>query len=41
MLPPGHRARRIELVFDRPFGFIAAHRDTGLALVAGWVADAR
>jgi serine protease inhibitor len=32
-------ARRVTVVFDRPFGFFAAHRPTGLVLVAGWVAE--
>ncbi|WP_432972489.1 serpin family protein [Dactylosporangium sp. CA-233914] len=32
--------KRIAIVdFDRPFGFVAVHRPTGLALVAGWVSD--
>jgi hypothetical protein len=26
------------VAFDRPFGFAAVHRPTGLVLVAGWVA---
>jgi serine protease inhibitor len=30
--------RQIEVRFDRPFGFIARHRPSGLAIVAGWVA---
>lgn len=29
----------LAVVFDRPFGFVAADRRTGLALFAGWVAD--
>jgi hypothetical protein len=37
--PPSSRARRVEVTLDRPFGFLAVHRDSGLALVAGWVAD--
>jgi serine protease inhibitor len=37
----GHRSRklRVQVTFDRPFGFLAVHRPTGLILVAGWVAD--
>jgi serine protease inhibitor len=34
-----HSVRRVEVSIDRPFGFVATHRPTGLALVAGWVAD--
>ncbi|MGQ4615110.1 serpin family protein [Nocardia sp. R7R-8] len=30
----------VSVVFDRPFGFLAVHRPTGLAVVAGWVATA-
>ncbi|MEU4126222.1 serpin family protein [Streptomyces virginiae] len=36
---PGHRARRAEVRFDRPFGFQAVHRASGLVLAAGWVTD--
>ncbi len=32
-------ARRVDVSYDRPFGFVATHRPTGLVLVAGWVAD--
>ncbi|MEU6558397.1 serpin family protein [Nocardia nova] len=28
----------IAVTFDRPFGFLAVHRPTGLVIVAGWVA---
>jgi serine protease inhibitor len=28
-----------EVVFDRPYGFLAVHRPTNLVLVAGWVAN--
>ncbi len=28
----------VSVSFDRPFGFIAVHRPTGLAIVAGWIA---
>jgi hypothetical protein len=33
------RKRIVSVVFDRPFGFIAVHRPTGLAVVTGWVTD--
>lgn len=36
---PMRRKQVTELVVDRPFGFLAVHRPTGLVLVAGWVAD--
>ncbi|THA86800.1 serpin family protein [Streptomyces sp. A0592] len=36
---PSHRARRAEVRFDRPFGFLAVHRNSGLVLAAGWVTD--
>lgn len=29
----------IVATFDRPFGFVAMHRPTGLVLLAGWVAE--
>ncbi|MFJ3303152.1 serpin family protein [Streptomyces sp. NPDC086549] len=29
----------VRAVFDRPFGFLAAHRETSLVLAAGWVTD--
>jgi serine protease inhibitor len=29
--------RRVSVRFDRPYGFLAIHRDSGLVLVAGWV----
>ncbi|MER7274433.1 serpin family protein [Dactylosporangium sp. NPDC000244] len=34
-----HRRRVVTVAFDRPFGFAAVHRATGLVLVAGWVAE--
>lgn len=34
-----HQVRRVHVTFDRPFGFAAIHRPTGLVLVAGWVDD--
>lgn len=37
--PPPHLVRRIEAVFDRPFGFLAVHRTSRLVLSAGWVAE--
>ncbi|MER5335793.1 hypothetical protein [Micromonospora sp. NPDC002717] len=33
------RRRRVRLDVDRPFGFLAVHRFTGLVLLAGWVTD--
>ena len=33
-----YRVRKVEVVFERPFGFGAVHRPTGVVLVAGWVA---
>ncbi|MET9885494.1 serpin family protein [Streptomyces sp. NPDC006430] len=36
---PGHRVRRVEVSFHRPFGFLAVHRTSRLVLAAGWVAD--
>ncbi|MFI0353190.1 serpin family protein [Actinomadura sp. 9N407] len=37
--PSGAEAPMLAAVFDRPFGFLARHRPTGLVLVAGWVAE--
>ncbi|MFC4045516.1 serpin family protein [Dactylosporangium siamense] len=37
--PPTARKLRVTVTFDRPFGFLAVHRPTGLVLVAGWVRD--
>jgi serine protease inhibitor len=34
-----HSVQQMEFVLDRPFGFIAAHRASGLILLAGWVDD--
>ncbi|WP_063831377.1 serpin family protein [Streptomyces sp. NRRL F-2664] len=34
-----HRARRADLRFDRPFGFLAVHRASRLVVAAGWVTD--
>jgi serine protease inhibitor len=36
---PPHRAKVVHARFDRPFGFLAVHRASGLALMAGWVAE--
>ncbi|WP_280468099.1 serpin family protein [Nocardia cyriacigeorgica] len=36
--PTEHRIRVYTATFDRPFGFLAVHRPTGLAIVAGWIA---
>ncbi|MEU6859210.1 serpin family protein [Glycomyces sp. NPDC046736] len=36
---PNHRHVRATVTFDRPFAYLARHRPTGLALVAGWVAQ--
>ncbi|WP_323139134.1 MULTISPECIES: hypothetical protein [Streptomyces] len=36
--PPPYRAQRIAALYDRPFGFLAVHRASGLVLAAGWVA---
>lgn len=33
------RRRRVRFDVDRPFGFLAVHRPTGLVLLAGWVTD--
>ncbi|UGT66599.1 serpin family protein [Nocardia gipuzkoensis] len=33
-----HSAPVISVTFDRPFGFLAVHRPTSLAVVAGWIA---
>ncbi|MBF6170327.1 serpin family protein [Nocardia blacklockiae] len=36
-LPRPRRVTEIAVAFDRPFGFLAVHRPTGLVIVAGWV----
>ena len=33
-----HQSRRLDAVYDRPFGFAAVHRPSGMIIVAGWVA---
>lgn len=39
-LPPErHRIKFVSVAFDRPFGFLAVHRPTRLAVVAGWVSS--
>ncbi|MFE7096638.1 serpin family protein [Streptomyces erythrochromogenes] len=37
--PVTYRVRRAEVRVDRPFGFLAVHRASGLVLAAGWVTD--
>uniref|UniRef100_A0AAU2V2U5 Proteinase inhibitor I4 serpin n=1 Tax=Streptomyces sp. NBC_00003 TaxID=2903608 RepID=A0AAU2V2U5_9ACTN len=37
--PPPYVVRRIEAVYDRPFGFLAVHRTSRLVLTAGWVTE--
>ncbi|MCX5360994.1 serpin family protein [Streptomyces sp. NBC_00124] len=37
--PEPYESRRAHAGFDRPFGFLAVHRDTRLVLAAGWVTD--
>jgi serine protease inhibitor len=37
-LPPA-RAKHVSVDFDRPVGFLAVHRPTGLVLTAGWVTE--
>ncbi|WP_425424209.1 proteinase inhibitor I4 serpin [Streptomyces chattanoogensis] len=37
--PPRYTVRRIEAVFDRPFGFLTVHRTSRLVMAAGWVAE--
>ncbi|MGF6882467.1 serine protease inhibitor [Nocardia sp. GAS34] len=34
-----HDTVELAVTFDRPFGFLAVHRPTGLVVVAGWVAE--
>lgn len=36
---PEHESKRVYATFDRPFGFLAVHRASRLALAAGWVTD--
>lgn len=37
---PVLNARGLQVTYDRPFGFVAVHRATGLVLFAGWVGTA-
>ena len=39
--PPEERYRvtTVDVTFDRPFGFLAVHRPSRLAVVAGWVSS--
>ncbi|GIF97117.1 hypothetical protein Cci01nite_22110 [Catellatospora citrea] len=37
---PSGRPLQVQLLLDRPFGFVARHRPSGLVLAAGWVAQA-
>lgn len=36
---PAQTAPMVSVTFNRPFGFVATHRPTGLVLLAGWVAE--
>ncbi|MEU0410838.1 serpin family protein [Streptomyces griseorubiginosus] len=36
---PRHTSTVVTAAFDRPFGFLAVHRETRLVLTAGWVAE--
>ncbi|WP_171169171.1 serpin family protein [Streptomyces sp. I05A-00742] len=36
---PAQRSRHVSARFDRPFGFLAVHRASGLVLAAGWVTE--
>ena len=35
-----YQVTRVDVIFDRPFGFLAVHRPSRLAVVAGWVDSA-
>ncbi|NED99073.1 serpin family protein [Phytoactinopolyspora halotolerans] len=37
---PMRKERGLQVTYDRPFGFLAVHRDSGLVLFAGWVQTA-
>lgn len=37
--PPPYLVRRVDVVLDRPFGFLTVHRTSRLVLTAGWVAE--
>jgi serine protease inhibitor len=34
---PTNQARRLDVSLERPFGFVAVHRDSRLPIVAGWI----
>ncbi|PAZ11662.1 hypothetical protein CLM62_34210 [Streptomyces sp. SA15] len=36
---PEYETTAARATFDRPFGFLAVHRQTNLVLAAGWVTD--
>lgn len=36
---PRKESQMVTVTFQRPFGFLAVHRESGLVLVAGWVTD--
>lgn len=36
---PTKQERRLDVSLDRPFGFVAVHRDSRLPVVAGWIAE--
>lgn len=36
---PLYRSRGLQVTYDRPFGFVAVHRATGLVLFTGWVTN--
>ncbi|MFJ5729462.1 serpin family protein [Streptomyces paradoxus] len=36
---PPYESTRAYAMFDRPFGFLTVHRESGLVLAAGWVSD--
>jgi serine protease inhibitor len=37
--PERYRVTAVDVTFDRPFGFLAVHRPSRLAVVAGWVSS--
>ncbi|MET8009802.1 serpin family protein [Streptomyces sp. NPDC005271] len=37
--PPAEKAKLVSVRYERPFGFLAVHRATGLVLTAGWVTE--
>ncbi|HEV2640311.1 MAG TPA: serpin family protein [Actinocrinis sp.] len=39
MTRPRNESVRIDITYDRPFGFAALHRASGLVVAAGWVAE--